>query len=135
MVRNAVVGICNTPERIVIRDRLPVTTEHDRATPAGHGDGNPARRLPSPVDVVAGVGNVVGWPSKAASNRSGRAMEISTELRAVLEYVPGHTRAYGMTDSELQRELQNATGERRDALEAEIAERAPSRTNKARATR
>jgi hypothetical protein len=62
-------------------------------------------------------------------------MEISTELRAVLEYVPGQTRAYSMTDSELQRELQNAMGERRDALEAEVAERARIRAGNGQSTR
>jgi hypothetical protein len=45
------------------------------------------------------------------------------ELRAILEYIPGKTRTWSMTDSEIKRELETATGDRRDALQAEVRER------------
>jgi hypothetical protein len=48
---------------------------------------------------------------------------ITEQLRAMLEYVPGMTRAWSMTDSEIARELETATGDRRDALQAEVRDR------------
>jgi hypothetical protein len=50
-------------------------------------------------------------------------MTLTEQMRAMLEYVPGASRTWSMTDSEIARELQTATGERRDALQAEITER------------
>lgn len=47
----------------------------------------------------------------------------ATDLRALLEYVPGKTKVGDMTDGEIRRELKDATGERLDALNAEVADR------------
>lgn len=55
----------------------------------------------------------------------------ATDLRALLEYVPGKTKVSDMTDGEIRRELKDATGERLDALNAEVADRERIRTSDA----
>lgn len=48
---------------------------------------------------------------------------IATDFRAKFEHVPGKTKPDIMTDGEIRQELKDATGERRDALNAEVADR------------
>jgi hypothetical protein len=47
----------------------------------------------------------------------------ATDFRAKFEHVPGKTKPDIMTDGEIRQELKEAIGERRDALNAEVADR------------